>query len=198
MAGLAGRARIENMSTATLMTSAEFLALPDRFDDRGNRIKEELIGGRIVPGPAVSGWSNSHDITKNNIGEALALHLRAHPELGLRSLIEIAFEVAPNDTFSSDVAVVRTKRLADEGLLIKGAPEIAIEVISPSDMVDNIRKKMKSCLEHGASSVWIFYDEGSVAVHTASGVRELKGDQPLEDPLLPGFSVPVSTLYFRP
>jgi Uma2 family endonuclease len=53
------------MSTATLMTSAEFLALPDRFDDRGNRIKEELIGGRIVPGPAVSGWSNSHDITKN-------------------------------------------------------------------------------------------------------------------------------------
>lgn len=180
------------------MTSAESLALPGRFDECGNRIKEELIGGKIVPGPGVSGWSKWHDITKNNIGEALALHLRAHPELGLRSLVEIAFEVAPNDTFSSDVAVVRTKRLADECLLIKGAPEIAIEVISPSDLADNIRKKITAFLGNGASSVWIFYDDGSVAVHTATGVRELEGDQPLEDPLLPGFSVPVSTLYFRP
>lgn len=93
--GLLGALESKNMSTATLMTSAEFLALPDRFDECSNRIKEELIGGKIVPGPGVSGWSKWHDITKNNIGEALALHLRAHPELGLRSLIEIAFEVAP-------------------------------------------------------------------------------------------------------
>jgi hypothetical protein len=35
-------------------------------------------------------------------------------------------------------------------------------------------------------------------VHTIAGVRELKGDQLLEDSLLPGFSVPVSTLYFLP
>jgi Uma2 family endonuclease len=93
---------------------------------------------------------------------------------------------------------VRTKRLADEGLLIKGAPEIAIEVISPSDLVDNIRKKMKSYLENGAHSVWILYDDGSVAVHTATGVRELSGGQALEDPMLPGLSMPASTFYFLP
>ena len=74
------------------MTSAEFLTRPDEFDQSGNRIKEELIGGEIVKMAEPSTW---HDVTKNNIGDALALHLRAHPELGLRSLIEIAFEVAP-------------------------------------------------------------------------------------------------------
>jgi len=183
------------MATATLMTSTEFLARPDEFDQGGNRIREELIGGQIVKMPHTS---KRHDVTKNDIGDALALHLRAHPELRLRSLIEIAFDVSPQDCFVPDVAVLRIERLAEEGRILKGAPEIAVEVISPTDTVDKIREKIAAYLENGANSVWIFYRDGSVAVHTATGVRELKGDQPLEDPLLPGFSVPVFTLYFRP
>lgn len=177
------------------MTSAEFLTRPDEFDQSGNRIKEELIGGEIVP---MAHTSKQHDITKSNIAEALILHLHAHPGSRLKVLIEAGFMVAETDTFAPDVAVVRMERLADEGRLIRGAPEIAIEVISPSDLVDDVRRKMKSYLENGGNSVWIFYRDGSVSVHTANGVRELKGDQPLEDPLLPGFSVPVSTFYFRP
>jgi len=180
------------------MTSAEFLALPDRFDECGNRIKEELIGGRIVPGPGVSGWSKWHDITKNGIGRILFRYLDANPGLALTALIGAGFVVTEHDTLAPDVAVFRTERLAEESHLIKGAPEIAIEVISPADLMDDLRRKLKSYLENGASSVWIFYDEGTIGVHTATSVRELKGDQPLEDPLLPGFSVPVSTLYFRP
>ena len=35
-------------------------------------------------------------------------------------------------------------------------------------------------------------------MHTATGVRELGGEQKLEDRLLPGFSVPVSTFYLLP
>jgi Uma2 family endonuclease len=183
------------MATSTMMTSAEFLARPDEFEQSGNRIKDELIGGEIVRKAEPSSW---HDVTKNNIGDALAFHLWAHGELGLRSLIEIAFKVTEHDTFRPDVSVVRTERLAEEGRILKGAPEIAVEVISPTDTVDKIREKIAAHLENGASSVWIFYRDGLVSVHTATGVRELKGDQPLEDPLLPGFSVPVSAFYFRP
>jgi Uma2 family endonuclease len=183
------------MATATMMTSAEFLARPDEFDQSGNRIKEELIGGEIVK---MAHASKRHDITKSTIVEALILHLHAHPGSRLKVLIEAGFQVAEIDTFAPDVAVVRTERLAEEGRLINGAPDVAIEVVSPTDTASGIRKKIRAYLENGASSIWIFYDDGSVAVHTAAGVRELTGDQPLEDPLLPGFSVPVSTLYFRP
>jgi len=183
------------MATATLITSAEFLARPDEFDQSGNRVKEELIGGEIVQMPHTS---KRHDITKSLIARILFRHLDAHSEHALTVLIEAGFVVTEQDTFAPDVAVLRTERLVEEGRLIKGAPEIAVEVISPTDTVDKIREKIAAYLENGASSVWIFYRDGSVAVHTTTSVRELKGDQPLEDPLLPGFSVPVSTLYFLP
>jgi hypothetical protein len=39
------------MATTTLITSAEFLARPDEFDQNGNLVKEELIGGEIVQMP---------------------------------------------------------------------------------------------------------------------------------------------------
>jgi Uma2 family endonuclease len=71
-------------------------------------------------------------------------------------------------------------------------------VISPTDTTRGIRRKIKAYLEDGALSVWIFYDDSTVAVHTATGVRELSGEQQLEDPLLPGFSVPISTFYLLP
>jgi Uma2 family endonuclease len=119
------------MATATLITSAEFLARPDEFDQSGNRVKEELIGGEIVQMPRTS---KRHDITKSNIAEALILHLHAHPESHLKVLIEAGFVVAEQDTFGPDVAVVRTERLAEEGRLINGSPDIAIEVISPTEL----------------------------------------------------------------
>src|SRR5271166_196987 len=116
------------MATATLMTSAEFLARPDEFDQNGNRIKEELIGGEIVPRAHTS---KRHDITKSNIAEVLILHLHAHPGSGLKVMIEAGFDVTEHDTYAPDVAIVRVERLAEEGRLINGAPDIAIEVISP-------------------------------------------------------------------
>jgi Uma2 family endonuclease len=131
------------MATATLLTSAEFMARPDRFDECGNRIKEELIRGRIVPGPSMSGWSKWHDITKSNIVEALIVHLYTHPVPLLKVMIEAGFVVTDLDTFAPDVAVLRTERLAEEGRLINGAPEIAIEVVSPTDTASGIRRKIK-------------------------------------------------------
>ena len=173
-------------------SSAEFLAQPDEFDQSGNRIKEELIAGEIVQIAHTSKW---HDITKNWIGRILFRYLDVNPGQGLTALIEAAFVVTQHDTFAPDVAVLRTERLAEEGRLINGAPEIAIEVVSPTDTAIRIRRKIRAYPENGALSVWIFYDDSSTSVHTSSQVRELSGEQTLEDPLLPGFSVSASTFF---
>jgi Uma2 family endonuclease len=68
-------------------------------------------------------------------------------------------------------------------------------VVSPADTVGGVRKKIKAYLENGAHSVWIFFGDGTIAVHTSSQVRELSGEQRLGDLLLPGFSVPAATFF---
>ena len=40
------------MAATTLLTSDQFLALPEEFDQYGNRIKDELIGGEVVIMPS--------------------------------------------------------------------------------------------------------------------------------------------------
>jgi len=183
------------MATATMMTSAEFLARPDEFDQNGNRIKEELIGGEIV---RMASPSKNHDRQKNLIARIVSRYLDAIPQPSVDVLVEISFEVSKHDELTPDVSVIRIERFHEEGRVLKGAPEIAVEVVSPTDTADKIREKIAAYLGNGASSVWIFYRDGTVAVHTAASVRELKRDQPLEDPLLPGFSTPVNTFYLLP
>ena len=81
------------MAATTLLTSDQFLALPEEFDQHGNRIKDELIGGEVVK---MAFRSLLHDLIKNQINAVLLRYLDSRPELGLRSLVEIG-------TYVSDV-----------------------------------------------------------------------------------------------
>jgi Uma2 family endonuclease len=80
---------------------------------------------------------------------------------------------------------------------VEGAPDLAIEVVSPSDSAQALNKKVDQYLRSGAQSVWVVYPYiRQVHVHTAQGVRKLAAEEILEQPdLLPGFSAPVRTLF---
>ena len=99
------------MPAATSVTAEQFLALPDRYDQYGNRIKEELIEGEIVP---MAPPSKRHDLLKNRIARLLARHLH-DINLNVEVLVEIAFQVSPQNIDVPDVSVVRKDRLAVEG-----------------------------------------------------------------------------------
>ena len=80
--------------------------------------------------------------------------------------------------------------------VFQGSPDLAIEIVSPSDTAKHLKRKVNSYLQGGAKSVWIVFPEDrSVMIHTAGSVRELKADQLVEDSLLPGFSTPVSAFF---
>ena len=77
-----------------------------------------------------------------------------------------------------------------------GAPDLAIEVVSPSDTAAHLKSKVDIYLQGGAKTVWVVYpDARSVTIHSGDSVRELKGEQIIEDPMLPGFEAPVSRFF---
>jgi Uma2 family endonuclease len=181
------------MAATTLLTSDQFLALPEEFDQYGNRIKDELIGGQLVK---MAFPSLPHDLIKNQIHAVLLRYLDSRPDLGLRSLVEIGTHVSDYDAFMPDVSIVTKSRLSLQGRVFQGAPDLAIEVVSPSDTARHLKRKVDAYRQDGSKSVWIVYPEArSVMVHTGNSVRELSGDQTITDPLLRGFSVPIAVFF---
>lgn len=181
------------MAATTLLTSDQFLALPEEFDQYGNQIKVELIGGEVVKMPPAS---LIHDLIKNGINELLIEYLRANRQLGLRTLVEIGAEVSESDTFIPDISVVKRADLPGRARIFQGAPEIAIEVVSPTDTARHLERKTESYLQGGARSVWIVFPESrSVTIHTREAVQKLRANQVITDPLLPGFSSPVAAFF---
>jgi len=79
----------------------------------------------------------------------------------------------------------------------KGAPDLAVEIFSPSDNVRQLMRKVKQYFAAGTHTVWIVYpDRREVQVLDAAGAdRLITGDDPIESELLPGFSVPISEFF---
>jgi Uma2 family endonuclease len=182
------------MPVTALLTSDQFSALPDEFDQNGNRIRQELISGELVEMPPSF---ELHNVVKSNVAEALIACLLSKPQLGIGAFIEMAFVISPHDTFVPDVSVVRKSRLSPrKQKYTPGAPEIAVEIVLPSDTASHLKAKVHAYFQSGCQTVWvIFPDSRSVMIHSADSLRELKNDQLIEDPLLPGFSAPVSRFF---
>ena len=182
------------MPATALLTSDQFSAFPDEFDQNGNRIRQELISGELVEMPPST---QIHNLVKINVLELLLPFGLSNPHLGVRVLAEMAYVVSPNDIFVPDASVILRSRLsARKQKYITGAPDLAIGVVSRTDTAANLKAKVDAYIEGGSQTVWvIFPDSRSVVIHSADWVRDLKNDQLIEDPLLPGFSAPVSRFF---
>jgi Uma2 family endonuclease len=90
------------MSSTTLLTSAQFLAMPEEYDQNGNRIKDELIAGEVVKMPP-AGWV--HDRIKAHITRALVRYLDASVQLRLEVVPEMGCDASERDVFQPDVSV---------------------------------------------------------------------------------------------
>jgi Uma2 family endonuclease len=181
------------MAATTLLTSDQFLALPEEFDQNGNPLQQELIHGEVVNMPRLA---QRHQIIQNNILDALMGFLRQNSGLHLRAFQEAEYIVSGRDAFIPDVSILSISRLNAQQTYVQGAPELAIEVVSPSESAAYLRIKTDAYLVNGSRSVWIVFPEvRSVLIYTSDGARELQGDQSIADPLLPGFSSPVSAFF---
>jgi len=96
---------------------------------------------------------------------------------------------------------VRAERVAQqkrrEGYF-EGAPDLAVEVVSPDDTADAIEDKVIEYLDAGTQLVWVVHPRTrTVTVYRSlKNVRVLTRDEMLDgDDVLPGFTVPVKELF---
>ena len=127
--------------------------------------------------------------------------------LGVITAAETGFVLERNpdgrDTVRGlDIAFIRSARvssvLPDQWVSV--APDLAVEVISPSNDAADIRLKIRQLLDAGTAMVWIVYpDLRIVDVYTRVGATTLNAADALSGgDVLPGFEIPVREIFPAP
>jgi Uma2 family endonuclease len=187
------------MSTAVASrtTTAELLAMPENGVDRW------LIGGKLRERPMTK-RNRFHSRAVGVIAAELEIWLRTQPEPRGQILVGeagIILRHDPDTTVGIDVAYVSAEVIArqtDDTTLIDGLPNLAVEVLSPSDTVKDIDEIVCAYLDAGVPLVWIIDPHVRTATVYRSDVGpELFNEHQelIGEPHLPGFRVPMARLF---
>ncbi|MGQ0614519.1 MAG: Uma2 family endonuclease [Planctomycetaceae bacterium] len=157
----------------------------------------ELLRGRVFP-MVPSRGEHGRVVVRATV--PLASHVMARG-LGIVYGAETGFLLSrnPDTVRAPDVAFVRAERAAAHSAgYLAGAPDLAVEVLSPDDRPDYVSEKVAEWLAGGARAVWIIDPEArTVTVHEIGGAPLLLSvDGVLRGgAALPGFSMPVHDLF---
>src|SRR5207253_10330580 len=105
---------------------------------------------------------------------AAALHAHVVPRRLGMVLGESGFVLrrGPDTVRGPDVAFIRAERIpsrAKDGFL-EGAPDLVVEIVSPSNTAAEMTRKVKDYFSAGARLVWLVYPRRNlVIVHTVVG-----------------------------
>ncbi|MDT5156407.1 MAG: hypothetical protein QOH51_764 [Acidobacteriota bacterium] len=187
------------MSTTTrLITADELEEMPHR-DEHGNDCRLKLIRGELK---VISPTKPIHGIVCARVTIKLGSFV-ADNDLGETFGAETGFVVEhdPDTVLGADGAFVSHKRLAAVANFDKFfpfAPDLAIEVLSPSNTVREINEKIAFYFAAGSLAVWVFNPKKrTAAVYTSpSEARILNEQDTLEGgDVLPGFKLELSKLF---
>lgn len=176
-----------------LVTAEELARMPD------DGYQYELVEGRLIKMPLPK---LRHGIVGSRLGVPLWNFVDA-AGLGVVFTGDVGFKLTSNpDTVRApDVAFLRRERIPITGLpdgYWAGAPDLAVEVLSPDDRRSELVRKAHQYLRHGARLVWlvdpkkqtltVFRPDGESTALTIN-------DQIDGEDVVPGFRLPLAKLF---
>jgi len=180
-------------TTGQKITAEELLRLPD------DGFRYELVTGALRKMPPAG---SEHGNLAMEVGGQLWQHVKTH-RLGKVFTAEPGFHLASNpDTVRApDVAFVSQERIEEVGLVRgywPGAPDLAIEVISPNDTYTEVEEKVFAWLDAGTRMVVVVNPrQQTVTVYRSrTEIANLTETDTLEGQnVVPGWTLPVKDLF---
>ena len=175
----------------TSVTAEELYAMPD------DGFKYELVRGELVkmpPAGAIHG----------NLGSKVDFRLSGYVNetgLGFVFVADTGFRLAEDHVLAPDVAFVTESRIPAAGLpqgFFHGAPDLAVEVVSPTDRERRIAEKIEDYLDYGCKMVVLIRPATRrVEVHTPDGVLQVLevGDVLDGGDVVPGWQLPIAEIF---
>jgi Uma2 family endonuclease len=187
------------MSTTTrLITADELLVMPHR-DEQGNDCILELIRGEVK---RMSPTGITHGVLCTEIAAELRAFVQAN-DLGVVCGAETGFvlERDPDTVLGADAAFIsheRFTKVENPDKFGPFAPDLAVEVMSPSNTMREMEEKAALYFGAGARAVWVFNPKKrTAAVYTSPTDVRVLGEQETLDggEVLPGFTLELSKLF---
>ena len=187
------------MSTA-IATGTEYM--PEDLLDLPDGKSYELVDGRLVERMmgAESSW----------VGAELLYRLQNHSrenKLGWALPADNGYQCFPHArglVRRPDVSFVRYGRLPG-GVLPRGwikiRPDLAVEVVSPNDLAEELDEKLEDYESVGVPLVWVIYPRSrKVMIYRGDGSisRAREADELSGEDIIPGFRCPVREILPRP
>ncbi|XZO00774.1 MAG: Uma2 family endonuclease [Microcoleus sp.] len=188
-----GQNQLETPAEEKVWTDAEFMAL----NRDGHRY--EIVNGELID---MGNRSAKHGYVCSILMILLGGYVRIQ-KLGAMFDSSTAFKMKSGNKRSPDVSFMAKERL--QGLeelpdgFLEGAPDLAVEILSPSNTVAEIHNKLVEYFENGARLVWVINPkEKYVLVYRSSQEpdRLLKSVDSLDgEEIVSGFTLPVAELF---
>lgn len=160
----------------------------------------EVVGGQRVELPPMGAFPTQ---LASDIQFFLGRFVREH-DLG-RVNVEMLYRIDAENRLERrpDVAFVSYSRWPKDRPVPEDAawdviPDLAVEVVSPSDRAEDLMEKVGQYVEAGVGRVWVVYPRSRV-VHRFEGFDRVlvipRGGTIAEEPLLPGFRLDLNDLF---
>ncbi len=181
------------MATTRLITAEDLFRMEEGTD------RLELIRGELRRMPPAGG---EHGEIGQDLAGHLWLHVRTY-RLGKVYSADTGFviERGPDTVLAPDIAYIRADRLppkeARAGFL-PIPPDLAVEVLSPSERAGAIAAKVALYLGAGVRLVWLIRPRTrTIEVHHADGTHRILrlSDELDGGDVVPGFQLPVAELF---
>lgn len=137
-------------TTSKIVTYEEWLKMPV------TKRKEEVVDGEIITMPPAK-WKHAEII--NKLHRILVLQLDDNDFSVSSSVFGVVIREEPLTCREPDLAVFRRRSIVEQDGYIHSAPELVVEVLSPSNSRRDMSKEAEDYESIGVSEFWILSPE---------------------------------------